>query len=47
LSKLAKIKRFIVFHGKRRHADLVPARTESLRIELTLLSAIVPDKQFC
>jgi hypothetical protein len=47
LSKLAKIKRFIVFHGKRHHADLVPADTESLLIQLMPICAFVPDKQFC
>jgi hypothetical protein len=47
LRKLAKIKRFIVFHGKRHHADLVPADTDSLLIQSMLICAIVPDKQFC
>jgi hypothetical protein len=47
LLKLARIKRFIVFHGKRYHADLVPADTESLLIQSMLICAIVPDKQFC
>jgi hypothetical protein len=47
LRKLAKIKRFIVFHGKRHHADLVPADTDSLPIQSMLICAIVPDKQFC
>jgi hypothetical protein len=47
LLKLARIKRFIVFHGKRHHADLVPADTDSLLIQLLPIRAIVPDKQFC
>jgi hypothetical protein len=47
LLKLARIKRFIVFHDKRHRADLVPADTEPLLIQLMPISAFVPDKQFC
>jgi hypothetical protein len=47
LLKLARIKRFIVFHGKRHHAALVPAGTDSLLIQSMPICAIAPDKQFC
>jgi hypothetical protein len=42
--RLAKIKRFIGFHGKHHHGDLVPAEAESFAIRLMLICAIVPER---
>ena len=39
-AKACRIKRFIVFHDKRHRADLVPADTEPLLIQLMLICAI-------
>jgi hypothetical protein len=44
LKKLARIKRFILFHGKRHRADLVPADTEPLLIQLMLIRASAPEQ---